>query len=287
MKAVVDIGSNSVRLLVFNDRADFANGVTATEITRLGHQLLESGHLSETGINATWQAFDRFANILKKHDISQVEAYATEAVRKATDGEAFAQEVSKRYGWNVRIIDGEEEALIGFLGATSALPEGSYTMIDIGGASTEVIQGTKQLEYRRSFPIGALRLTDEPQTNLSEIFSDVPPLRGELIGIGGTITTVLAMTLALQKYERKFIHGKKLTKASLQKWVDIFPNLPPKTRQQLPGLDPKREPIIWAGMKILLYLMERFDQTELIVSDYGNLEGYAMSRGLCDTNTLI
>lgn len=286
MKAVVDIGSNSVRLLVFNDRSDFVKGVTATEITRLGHKLLESGHLSKAGIAATWKAFDRFAEMLKDHGIVQAEAYATEAVRKASDGEAFAREVTQRYGWHVRIIDGEEEALIGFLGATSALPEGSYTMLDIGGASTEVIQGRTQLEYRHSFPIGALRLTDEPHTDLSEVFSDLPPLRGELIGIGGTITTVLAMTLALETYERKLIHGKKLTKAALQKWVDILPNMPQELRLQLPGLDPKREPIIWAGMKILLYLMDRFDQTELIVSDYGNLEGYAMSRGLCDTNTL-
>lgn len=286
MKAVIDIGSNSVRLLVFNDRSDFVKGVTATEITRLGHKLLESGHLSKAGIAATWKAFDLFAEILKDHGIVQVEAYATEAVRKATDGEAFVQEVTQRYGWHVRIIDGEEEALIGFLGATSALPEGSYTMLDIGGASTEMIQGSAQLEYRHSFPIGALRLTDEPHTDLSEVFADLPPLRGELIGIGGTITTVLAMTLALETYERKFIHGKKLTKAALQKWVDIFPSMPQALRLQLPGLDPKREPIIWAGMKILLHLMERFNQTELIVSDYGNLEGYAMSRGLCDTNTL-
>lgn len=287
MKAVVDIGSNSVRLLIFESANDFLSGVTATEITRLGYQVSTTKRLSEAGVEATWAAFDRFQAIIKERQVIEVQAYATEAVRKAADGQAFVDEIHERYGWSVRIISGEEEAEIGFFGATSVLPGGDYTLIDIGGASTEIIQGSTEVSYQQSFAIGALRLTDDPDTDLSVVFSDLPKLQGELVGIGGTITTIMAMTLKLGKYERKLIQGQKLQMGDVKKWVEILPTMSLTERQSLPGLDPKREPIILAGMKILLYLMEAFQKDSLIVSDYGNLEGYAISRGLCNTNTSL
>ena len=286
MKAVIDIGSNSIRLLVFETAADFTRGVSDLDITRLGHDLNQTGRLSPAGIAASWEVFDRFQTRLNDLGISQVEAFATEAIRKAADGRQFVEQIEQRYGWRVRIIDGEEEALIGFLGATSALPAGHWTLIDIGGASTEIIQGRDQVRFRQSYPIGALRLTDNPATDLNDIFTDLPPAEGQLVGIGGTITTIMAMELALEEYDRSRIQGQKLTKASLEKWVNRLEVMTPSERCNLPGLDPKREPIILAGIKLLIHLLEEFSRDELVVSDYGNLEGYAISRGLCRTNLI-
>ncbi|HHT20320.1 MAG TPA: hypothetical protein GXZ74_02620 [Tissierellia bacterium] len=286
MKAVIDIGSNSVRLLVFDGEADFKQGVSDLEITRLGQGLDRTGRLSPEGIRATWEVLDRFQQTIEQTGVDEVEAFATEAVRTAADGADFIEQLRRRYGWKARIISGEEEALIGFVGATSALAEGEWTLIDIGGASTEIIQGRDAIDYRQSFPIGALRYTERPETDLAKVFQDLPPLFGQIVGIGGTITTIMAMELALTSYRRDRIQGAKLTKACLEKWVNRLQAMTPQARRQLPGLDPKREPIILGGMKLLHYLLERFDQEWLVVSDYGNLEGYAISRGLCRTNSI-
>lgn len=284
MKAVIDIGSNTVRLLVFNTAEGFEAGVTQQVITRLSQALSETGRLSPNGIAATWVAFDAFQQTIQQRGVEQVEAFATEAVRQAINGADFVAEVSRRYGWDVRIIDGEEEANIGFIGATFALETGCWTLIDIGGGSTEIIQGDDIIQYRRSFPVGAQRLTDAPSLKLDEIFTDLPAVQGKLVGIGGTITTIMAMEMQLADYQRSLIHGKILTRAVVQEWMDRFPQMSLQERLQLAGLDPKREPIIRAGMQILDYLLQRLDQTQLVVSDYGNLEGYALSRGLCKTN---
>lgn len=286
MKAVIDIGSNSVRLLVFEKQSDFERGVSDLDITRLGHGLNQTGRLSPEGIQATWEVFDRFKQKLSDLGVTEVEAFATEAVRQAEDGAEFVSQIKQRYGWKVRVIGGEEEALIGFVGATSALAEGEWTLIDIGGGSTEIIQGRADIHYKKSYPIGALRYTDNPNTDLDEIFHDLPEVFGQIVGIGGTITTIMAMELELADYARDKIQGGKLTKASLEKWVNRLQGMSTNERRALPGLDPKREPIIVAGIKILHYLLERFDQEWLVVSDYGNLEGYAISRGLCETNSL-
>lgn len=285
MKAVIDIGSNSVRLLIFKTTEDFARGVTDLDITRLGHDLNRTGKLSPEGIRATWEVFDRFQNEIRRQKVEQVEAFATEAVRKAADGEEFVAEINRRYGWNVRVIDGDEEAMIGFLGATSALSDGDWTLIDIGGASTEIIQGQDEIMYQRSYPVGALRYTDDPELELADIFSDLPPAFGSLVGIGGTITTIMAMQLEMNQYQRHLIQGQRLSKASLEKWVNRLQEMSHQDRLEIAGLDQKREPIIVAGIKILHFLLEAFQQEWLVVSDYGNLEGYAISRQLCKKNS--
>lgn len=285
MKAVIDIGSNSVRLLIFNTTEDFARGVTDLDITRLGHDLNRTGKLSPEGIRATWEVFDRFQNEIRRQKVEQVEAFATEAVRKAADGEEFVAEINRRYGWNVRVIDGDEEAMIGFLGATSALSDGDWTLIDIGGASTEIIQGRDEITYQRSYPVGALRYTDDPELELANIFNDLPPAFGSLVGIGGTITTIMAMQLEMNQYQRHLIQAQRLSKASLEKWVNRLQEMSHQDRLEIAGLDPKREPIIVAGIKILHFLLEAFHQEWLVVSDYGNLEGYAISRQLCKKNS--
>lgn len=285
MKAVIDIGSNSVRLLIFKTTEDFARGVTDLDITRLGHDLNRTGKLSPEGIRATWEVFDRFQNEIRHQKVEQVEAFATEAVRKAADGEEFVAEINRRYGWNVRVIDGDEEAMIGFLGATSALSDGDWTLIDIGGASTEIIQGQDEIMYQRSYPVGALRYTDDPELELADIFSDLPPAFGSLVGIGGTITTIMAMQLEMNQYQRHLIQAQRLSKASLEKWVNRLQEMSHQDRLEIAGLDQKREPIIVAGIKILHFLLEAFQQEWLVVSDYGNLEGYAISRQLCKKNS--
>ena len=285
MKAVIDIGSNSVRLLIFKTTEDFARGVTDLDITRLGHDLNHTGKLSPEGIRATWEVFDRFQNEIRRQKVEQVEAFATEAVRKAADGEEFVAEINRRYGWNVRVIDGDEEAMIGFLGATSALSDGDWTLIDIGGASTEIIQGRDEITYERSYPVSALRYTDDPELELANIFNDLPPAFGSLVGIGGTITTIMAMQLEMNQYQRHLIQAQRLSKASLEKWVNRLQEMSHQDRLEIAGLDQKREPIIVAGIKILHFLLEAFQQEWLVVSDYGNLEGYAISRQLCKKNS--
>lgn len=278
--AVVDIGSNSVRLLLFSNAEDFKAGVTRTVITRLGAGVKQTGRLSAESMQESMRVFEEYQKRIQQAGVKQVEAYATEAVRVAENGQAFVQDIIRRFGWKVRIISGEEEAEIGFLGVKSTMAQ-AITLLDIGGASTEIIQGDQKLDFRRSYPVGALKYTEDPSIELDKVFTALPSLRGTLVGIGGTITTAMAMEMTLHTYQRNLIHGRTLESETVRKWVKIIGEMSEADRQHVPGLDPKRAPIIVAGMKILLHLMEAFGSKQLVVSDYGNLEGYAFSRILC------
>ncbi|WP_459129156.1 Ppx/GppA phosphatase family protein [Guggenheimella bovis] len=281
MKAIIDCGSNSVRLLLFDTKEDFLKGIDRTEITRLGKGVKETGLLSKESMEETFRVLSEYEEIIKEKGVDTVEVFCTEAVRTAKNGEAFKDEVMDRFHWNVRIISGEEEAEAGFLGAKLQDDHDHITLVDIGGASTEIIMGTNEVEYRKSFPIGALKYTENPDTSLDEVFEGLPLLKEPLIGIGGTITSSLSMDLELEKYERKLIQGKPLKRERIDAWVQKLEKMSLEEIEALPGLDKKRAPIILHGLKILQYLLKRTELSEVIVSDYGNLEGYAVMRELC------
>lgn len=278
--AVVDIGSNSLRLLVFDDEREIELGPLETVITKLGDGVKKSGVLKEERMEDSFLVFESFQRRMEQEGVQEVYAFCTSAVRGAKNGEDFAQEIRDRFDWKVEIIDGEEEALIGFLGATYSFKDEPITLVDIGGGSTEIIQGTKEIDHKKSIEIGALKYSEEP-VDLKELFLDLPELHGRLVGIGGTITTVAAMLLKLETYQRDAVQGVRFKTERLK---DFAEELEPMTEEEImamPGIDPKRVSIIRGGLAILIHLLDALGAEELTISDYGNLEGYALKNVLC------
>ena len=202
--AVIDIGSNSVRLMMI------ANGKVlykTIKTTRLGEGLAFSARLCDSAKSRTLGALSEFTTKAKSEGAEKIVAFATAAMRSAENGREFALEVEKAIGLKIEIISGEEEARIGILGA---LGKSDGAIIDIGGASTElIVQKDGEITYRESLDIGVVRIRDlcersKPRVRELALKSvkkyGSPKLYGNTYAIGGTATTMTALLLNLDKY---------------------------------------------------------------------------------------
>lgn len=292
--AVIDVGTNSVRLLI----ADF--GKIGLEVklkdiltTRLGKGVDRDRKLSGQAINNTLAAIRKFRDRAIFLGATDILVIATSAVRDAVNGEAFMQEV-KDLAVRTKILTGNDEAELGFLGACLGMEniEGKVLLIDIGGGSTEIVMGSgNTIDYMTSLNIGAVRLTEKfsysnikGQCQSYSIFDFVhKQLSGigfpnnqevaRMIGIGGTITSLAAIDQKLEKYDRNAVHGYVLKKEQIDSMLKSMLCLTLEERQKIPGLQTERADIIVAGTIILKCVMEYFDQNKIHVSEWDNLEG--------------
>lgn len=276
--AVIDIGSNSVRLMI---KAGGENKKILST-TQLGRGLIQSGVLSASAMQDTINA------ILEFKELSQglpIFAFATEAVRSAKNGEEFIQAVKEETGIIVELLSPEDEARAGFLGAAR---KGCATVIDIGGASTEFAKGCNgSLLDSISYKIGAVKLFDncgddleKSEKYLDTVFKDFS-FEGEIIGIGGTATALGAMSAGLEKYKREVVHGYELTLPSIQKLLDKLLPLSVDERLKLfPVLQEKRARVICSGAIILSYVLRKYNLPSVRLSDSDNTEGYLIMRGI-------
>lgn len=303
--AVIDMGSNSVRLML----ADVKDGqlLSATKelaMTRLGAGVDSSKMLTEEAMEATLIALKAYRAKAEACGATLLGAFATSAVRDALNGEAFAQRALEETGVVVNIIPGDQEALLGYKGVLSGLPEHlkdkRFLIIDIGGGSTELIVGTTEgILYRHSFNVGTVRMTGKHITTDPICDSDDQALRADVaqilfngvrealmlrpevaIGIGGTATTFGAMDLAMTVYDRERIQGLEVLKAHLEGLLEILRVSTVAQKCHMPGLMPKRADVIYAGAVILMHLLEALSLDRFIVSDYDNLEGILADKGL-------
>src|SRR4051794_192020 len=225
--AVIDIGSNSTRLLI----ADVAEGrVTEVErqsrVTRLGRGVDLSGQLSAEAIEAACAAIADYVAICREERVENIEAIATSAVRDASNGSAFIAELRERFALSARVLDGEEEARLTYLGATSERPPAEPTLvIDIGGGSTELIVGRgDRIDFHTSLQLGVVRHTerhiasDPPtQAELEALADDVrgpiqaaaasAPTPVQAIAVAGTPTSLAAIEMGLEPYDPSRVHG--------------------------------------------------------------------------------
>lgn len=293
--AVIDMGSNSIRLLRARiDHRQLKGAEKTLSMTRLGAGLAQTGVLSEMSMVDTIEAVRKFKNLAEGEGYHLLGAFATSAVREAGNGISFAARVERETNVKVEIISGEKEAELGFKGVLAGLSSpGRVLVIDIGGGSAEVILGDfAGIAYRVSLPLGAVRMTErwihsDPPSNeaLKALSEDV---KNELmalqafvndfepeiaIGIGGTATTLGAIELGMAVYDRDKIQGFQLDWAMLSSLCDTLSNMNLVSRKRIPGLQPKRADIIVAGSQILREMLETFGMNGYIVSDYDNLEG--------------
>jgi exopolyphosphatase/guanosine-5'-triphosphate,3'-diphosphate pyrophosphatase len=295
--AVIDIGSNSTRLLV----ADVAEGrVSVVErrstVTRLGRGVDLSGQLAAEAIEAACGAVGPYVATLQELGAERVDAIATSAVRDAANGGAFIAELRERFALSARILDGDEEARLTYLGATSEhSPEEPTVVIDIGGGSTELVVGVgREIEWHVSLQAGVVRHTErhlvsDPPTPV-ELEALAADLRGLIdaatleapaatagIAVAGTPTSLAAIEMELEPYDPQRVHGHVLELSSIQRMLSRLAAAPLARRVEIPGLHADRAPTIVAGVVTLIEVMRAFDLERISVSEHDILYGAAIA----------
>jgi exopolyphosphatase/guanosine-5'-triphosphate,3'-diphosphate pyrophosphatase len=295
--AVVDVGSNSTRLLV----ADVDGAVSVLErqsrVTRLGRGVDLSGQLSDEAIEAACAVIADYVEICARLGAERVTAIATSAVRDASNGDAFVAELRERFALSARVLDGEEEARLTYRGATAeAVPTVPTLVIDIGGGSTEMVVGSgDEIAFHSSLQAGVVRHTErhvsgDPPTavELEELAGDVrasiadalpagrAPVVSVGIGVAGTPTSLAAVDLELDPYDPARVHGHVLSLKTIQHLLSRFASAPLDERAAIPGLHPDRAPTIIAGCVILVEAMRAFGLDRIEASEHDILYGTAL-----------
>jgi exopolyphosphatase/guanosine-5'-triphosphate,3'-diphosphate pyrophosphatase len=300
--AVVDIGTNSTRLLI----ADVTDDGAITEldrrsrVTRLGDGVDASGRLAPKAIDRTLATLDEYGAAIDHCGADLRPAVLTSAVRDATNGPDFVATVERRYGLQARSIPGAEEARLTYLGATSGLApadETSTLVIDIGGGSTELIIGAgRALEFAVSMQAGVVRqserhLRDDPPTCpelealgaevAQTIEHSVPRLRRRApkraIAVAGTATSCASIDQALDPYDPEKVQGYRVSLPTLRLLLARLASLDLPARRQVKGLDPDRAPTIVAGVVILIRVLEAFGLDAFEASEHDILYGVALT----------
>ena len=280
--AVIDIGSNSVRLMVV---ADGKVLYKTLEITRLGEGLAVSGVLSPQALERTAATVARFYNQAVAEGVQKVVAFATAAARSAKNGSAFVARVAELCPITVDVISGEEEAEIGILGALGNADGG---IIDVGGASTEIIlREGGEIVYKKSVDVGVVRLMDGCGRNVEKLkgyslqavkaFGTVSARA--LCAIGGTATSIASIALQQKTYDGQAVTGFAVTKEILAQVTDYLTETPVERVVAETCVPEKRAEVLLGGAVWLGTVMAELGVEKLLVSDADNLEGYAVKHG--------
>jgi exopolyphosphatase/guanosine-5'-triphosphate,3'-diphosphate pyrophosphatase len=299
--AVVDIGTNSTRLLIAD--VEPATGAVSpllrrSEVTRLGDGVDSGGSLSEEAIGRVLRTLADYRQAIDGHHCEANLAVLTSAVRDAANGEAFAARVREEFGLDARILSGDEEAQLTFLGAMAdrADSDEATVVIDIGGGSTEFIIGhDREAGFHASLPAGVVRMSerhihsDPPSPEELQALAD--DVRGVFreglrqsereavdrgIAVAGTATSAAAMAQELDPYDPDRVHGYGLTLGTVEMLLARLADMTESERRQVAGLHPDRAPTIVAGMILLGEAMRAFGLEEVEVSEHDILYGGAL-----------
>lgn len=298
--AVVDLGTNSTRLLV----ADVADGRVheierRTEVTRLGEGVDAGGRLRPAAIKRVFSTLEGYRAAIDEHGAETAVAVATSAVRDARNGEQFRADLAERFAIGARIISGEEEAQLSFRGATAARPPGGdpLLMLDIGGGSTEFVVGVPGSDptFHVSTRAGSVRQTerhvsDDPPTEDqlaavagevaaiidAEVPAEVRRAAATGIAVAGTATSLASIDQELDPYDRDRVDGYRLDRFAVEEIVDHLAELRLEERREVVGMNPARAPTIIAGALILREAMRAFDFDWMETSEADILDGVAL-----------
>lgn len=298
--AAIDIGSNSIRLVVAEAKPGGQYRILdeERESTRLGRSLSRDGKLDDESIEASLAALRRFQSIAAGLGVETVHAIATCAVREATNGAEFCQRVSEQLGLSIEVISAEKEAHLAFHSVRRRFDlTGKNTLLaDIGGGSTEIVLASGELiEAIHTTNLGAVRLAQKFGGGQSMAGDDfvrmqewidrqlkkrtdklsLPPHL--LIGSGGTFTTLANMIMSSKGKSRLPVAGAQITRAELRHLIDRLRKLSVKQRREVPGLSPDRADIIVPGLAVIDRIMRRFKVNLIQVHSYGVRDGLLLS----------
>jgi exopolyphosphatase / guanosine-5'-triphosphate,3'-diphosphate pyrophosphatase len=297
--AVVDIGSNSTRLLIADVGGERMDEVERqSRVTRLARGVDLSGQLATEAIEAACEAIADYVALCREQRVERIEAIATSAVRDAANGEAFVAELRERFAFTARVLGGEEEARLTYTGATfERSPIEPTLVVDIGGGSTELVVGTgDQISFYASLQAGVVRhterhiMSDPPTpTELEALAADARSLIMAAIdanpaataragiAVAGTPTSLASIDLGLEPYDPVQVHGRTLDLETIQHLLSQLASSPLAKRVEIAGMHPDRAPSIVAGVVILVETMRAFGLNRVEVSEHDILYGVAIA----------
>jgi len=299
--AVVDIGSNSTRLLIAR-RSDhrITELVRRSEVTRLGAGVDAHGRLRDDAMQRVFGTLDGYRTEIDAHHCDSAVAVLTSAVRDSANGGEFAEQVRTRYGLAPHVLSGDDEAQLTFRGATSERDAADRTptlVLDIGGGSTEVVIGAgAEVVFHVSTQAGVVRQTERhlhddppPPAELDELAADVrqilragvPESRRDSvqrgIAVAGTATSLGAIAQALDPYDPTRVHGYLISAAEADRILAELAAMTLAERRRVAGLHPDRAPTIVAGVVIFREVLSMFGLNEIEISEHDILRGAALS----------
>ena len=293
----IDIGTNSMRLLI----ADYKNNKIENRekyinTTRIGQGVDKEGYITEEAMQRNLKALKEFSDKCKEEKCEKVYCMGTSALRDSKNGQDFVNRAKELTNIDVKIICGDEESNLGFMGVlegTDGNKKDDILVIDIGGGSTEFIIGNEEgIKFCKSENVGALRMTekfittdpisDEEFDAMTDFIEETISFTldsikhmhiSKLVGIGGAITSLSAMNQQLEVYSMEKVHNSVVTKKDLEKILQNLKNMTLNDKKTIKGLQPKRADIITAGVKILHIIMKKLEFETIVISEYDNLEG--------------
>lgn len=279
---VIDIGSNSVRLMLNENGKTLYKKI---KTTRLAENMSNDGCLSLEAVERTVLAVSFFVNEARERFVDKIFVFATAAVRKAKNAPYFVSYLKDLCGVLVDVLSGEDEAKAGYLGA---LLSGNGAVLDVGGASTELsVVKEGNAIYSKSIYLGAVTATEKCGQDLEKVteyakeyimqFNSVDC--ENLVAIGGTATTIASMLLQLKVYNPEKVDNFIILYDELKNLQAKVYSLSVEERKKLIGLQPERAKVIGSGITIIVQIMERFNLRHISVSESDNLEGYLRLKG--------
>ena len=292
--AAVDLGTNTTRLLV----ADVAEGRLdevhrESRITRLGESVDARHRLLPAPVARVRNALADYRRTLESLGAERTLAIATSAVREAENGEAFLGEIEWSYGFATRLLAGDDEALMTRRGVASGRELSPGTLVvDIGGGSTELVLDG----FHASLELGAVRHTErflagDPPTAeelarcagavravlAGRVSDEIRAAATGAVGVAGTVTTLAALDLGLERYDRARVDRHRLTTTAARAQLERLAALPLVERREVPALEPERAPVIVAGGVILTEILDFFALDAIDVSERDILDGAALA----------
>lgn len=302
--AAVDCGTNSIRLLIADVFPD--GGEVEIErrmrIVRLGQGVDATGRLGGEALARTFAACDEYAELITEFGATEVRFVATSATRDASNREEFADGVRARLGVEPEVVSGDEEAGLSFRGATRVVAEFApthrkpYLVVDIGGGSTEFVLGAEIVTAARSVDIGCVRMTerhfhDDPPrpAQIAEAKRDIDAAidlaaqgvdftqAQTLVGVAGSVTTIAALALGLETYDRARVHLSRVGVGEVRRIAAELLAMTHEERAAHAVIHPGRVDVIGAGALVLVQIMDRLGLPEIVVSEHDILDGIALS----------
>lgn len=306
--AAYDCGTNSLRLLI----ADVVDGrlvdvVRDLDVVRLGQGVDRTGRFDDEALERTFASAERFAALCREHGVERVRFAATSATRDASNREEFIRRITEIVGVAPEVITGDEEAALSFTGAASTAPErdGLTLVVDLGGGSTELVLGGEELDSAFSMDVGSVRMTERHVHSDPPTFDEIEAVRRDvraaldealrtvdvsrtttIVGVAGTITTVTAHALGLERYDSAAIDGSELSLEAVLRACDELSVMPRAERAARAYIHPGRVDVVPAGAMIWAEVLRRV-RTEgaavgagigsVTTSEHDILDGLALS----------
>ena len=297
--AAIDIGTNSVRLLIADVEGSNVTTIDRrTQITRLGQGVDQTRRLDPDAIERTIGVLGEYQEAIAAVDATRVRVAATSASRDATNRADFFDPVETLLGVRPELLSGEEEARLEFAGATAGLEEPQpYLVVDVGGGSTEFIVGAREPDGLISIDVGCVRLTEQflhsdppspeelsvavsvVRDHLADVDRTVPGAgqAKTLIGTAGTVWTMGAIELGVDADDSERIDHARLSRAAAEEIFRTLATEPIARRRHNPGLEPGRVDVIVGGVIVVVSVMRHWGFDELLISEADILDGLACS----------